>query len=201
MFMVKFCPKCGDENEDVAQFCGNCGHDFKDVDQRMKESGRKNSSLNFPGTKILLGIIALAVIIILASFVFSGGDNDESQNITLIKENAYGFTFVNSGVPFYNYYLDGVFTNLPDDFEGYDFKARFYDANGTLVKEYHDDYMKYIFSDSKKSQTSTIASVQTNELYNMSYIQLEILDPNGTLVFNDSVKFDMAKMDLSGLDE
>lgn len=61
--------------------------------------------------------------------------------------------------------------------------------------------MKYIFSDSKKSQTGTLASIQTNEFYNMSYIQLEILDPNGTLVFNESVKFDMGKMDLSGLNE
>ena len=51
--MTKFCPKCGEENEDVAQFCGNCGHDFKDVDKRMKESKRKDSSLNLPGTKIL----------------------------------------------------------------------------------------------------------------------------------------------------
>lgn len=200
MYMTKFCPKCGEENEDVAQFCSNCGHDFKDVNQRMKESKRENSSFPLSGTKILLCIVLLIVLII-AAFLFTGGNSDEPQNITLIKENTYGFTFVNSGVPFYNYHLDGVFTNLPDDFEGYDFKARFYDANDTLVKEYHDDYMKYIFSDSKKSQTGTIASIQTNEFYNMSYIQLEILDPNGTLVFNESVKFDMAKMDLSGLNE
>lgn len=199
--MTKFCPKCGEENEDVAQFCGNCGHDFKDVDKRMKESKGKDSSLNLPGTKILLGIIAIIAIIIIAAFAFSGGNNDDQQNITLIKVNAYGFTFVNDGVPFYNYYLDGVFTNLEGDFQGYDMKARFIDENGSLVKEYHDDYMRYLFSNSEKSQTSTIASIQTNEFYNVSYIQLEILDPNGTTVFNDTVDFDMAKMDLSGLKE
>ena len=106
----------------------------------------------------------------------------------MIKENAYGFTFVNDGVPYYNYYLDGVFTNLEGDF-------------GSLVKEYRDDYMKYAFSDSKKSQTSTLASIQTNKLYNVSYIQVEIMDPNGDIVFNESVDFDMAKMDLSGLEK
>lgn len=199
--MTKFCPKCGDENEDVAQFCGNCGHDFKDVDKRMKESKRKDSSLNLPGTKILLGIIAIIAIIIIAAFAFSGGNNDEQQNITLIKVNAYGFTFVNDGVPFYNYQLEGVLTNLKGDYQGYDLNARFYDANDSLLKEYHNNYMKYIFANSENSQTNTIVSLQTNEFYNVSYIQLEILDPNGTTVFNDTVDFDMAKMDLSGLKE
>ena len=136
------------------------------------------------------------------AFSFIGNSNsNDSQNITLIKENAYGFTFVNDGVPYYNYYLDGVFTNLEGDFQGYDMKARFIDENGSLVKEYRDDYMKYAFSDSKKSQTSTLASIQTNKLYNVSYIQVEIMDPNGDIVFNESVDFDMAKMDLSGLEK
>ncbi len=195
--MTKFCPKCGEENEDVAKFCGKCGYDFRDVDYRKNESKSKLS-----GNKLFLGIIILVFIVILAAFMFTGGNgSEESQNITLIKENAYGFTFVNDGVPFYNYRLDGVITNLPDDFEGYDLIAGYYDKDGNLLEEYRDDYMKYIFSSSKKSQTDNIASIQTNEFLNVSYIQLEILNPNGTSIFNDTVEFDMAKMDLSGLDE
>lgn len=195
--MTKFCPKCGEENEDVAKFCGKCGYGFRDVDYRKNESKSKLS-----GNKLFLGIIILVFIVILAAFMFTGGNgSEESQNITLIKENAYGFTFVNDGVPFYNYRLDGVITNLPDDFEGYDLIAGYYDKDGNLLEEYRDDYMKYIFSSSKKSQTDNIASIQTNEFLNVSYIQLEILNPNGTSIFNDTVEFDMAKMDLSGLDE
>ncbi|ADC47503.1 hypothetical protein mru_1653 [Methanobrevibacter ruminantium M1] len=107
MYLTKFCPKCGEENEDVAQFCSNYGHDFKDVNQRMKESKRENSSFPLSGTKILLCIVLLIVLII-AAFLFTGGNADKPQNITMIKENTYGFTFVNRGVLFYNYHLDEV---------------------------------------------------------------------------------------------
>ena len=72
--------------------------------------------------------------------------------------------------------------------------------NCLLEQSKCDDYMKYAFSDSKKSQTSTLASIQTNKLYNVSYIQA-LMDPNGDIVFNESIDFDMAKMDLSGLEK
>lgn len=200
--MTKYCPECGAENEDIAVFCAKCGHDLKDVDQRMKSDKHAKAKTNFLNLKTLAAIAIIVAIVGIMVFSLTGNSgNDDSQNITLIKENAYGFTFVNDGVPYYNYYLDGVFTNLEGDFQGYDMNARFIDENGSLVKEYHDDYMKYAFSDSKKSQTSTLASIQTNELYNVSYIQVEIMDPNGDIVFNESVDFDMAKMDLSGLEK
>ena len=200
--MTKFCPECGEENEDAAVFCRNCGHDLKDIDQRMKSDKHAKNKVGFLNLKTLAALVIIVAIVGIMAFSFIGNSNSNgSQNITLIKENAYGFTFVNDGVPYYNYYLDGVFTNLEGDFQGYDMKARFIDENGSLVKEYRDDYMKYAFSDSKKSQTSTLASIQTNKLYNVSYIQVEIMDPNGDLVFNESVDFDMAKMDLSGLEE
>lgn len=200
--MTKFCPECGEENEDIAVFCRKCGHDLKDVDQRMKSDKRaKISNINFKFKTLVALVIIVAVVGIMVFSLTGNSGNDDSKDITLIKENAYGFTFVNDGVPYYNYYLDGVFTNLEGDFRGYDMKARFIDENGSLVKEYRDDYMKYAFSDSKKSQTSTLASIQTNELYNVSYIQVEIMDPNGDIVFNESVDFDMGKMDLSGLEK
>lgn len=200
--MTKFCPNCGEENEDAAVFCRSCGHDLKDVDQRMKSEKHARNKVGFLNLKTLAALVIIVAIVGIMAFSLTGNSgNDDSKDITLIKENAYGFTFVNDGVPYYNYYLDGVFTNLEGDFQGYDMKARFIDENGSLVKEYRDDYMKYAFSDSKKSQTSTLASIQTNELYNVSYIQVEIMDPNGDIVFNESVDFDMAKMDLSGLEK
>ena len=42
--MTKFCPECGEENEDVALFCAKCGHDLKDVDQRMKSGNHAKTS-------------------------------------------------------------------------------------------------------------------------------------------------------------
>lgn len=199
--MTKFCPRCGKENVDDAVFCEDCGHNMKETDNRIRSyrnSQLLNGFLNFKTLAAIVVIIAIAGVLF---FSFSGTSNDDSHNITLIKENTYGFAFVNSGVPYYNYELEGVFTNLEGDFQGYDMKAKYYDTDGSLVREYHDDYMKYAFSDSKKSQTSTLASIQTNEFYNMSYIQVEILNPDGDLVFNETVDFDMTKMDLSGLND
>ncbi len=200
--MTKFCPECGEENEDVALFCAKCGHDLKDVDKRIKTDKRAKNSSKTLNLKSLAGIILiLAIIGIIAFSVIGNSNNNDSQNITLIKENTYGFTFVNDGVPFYNYELEGVFKNLPDDPKGYQMKASYYDTEGNFIKDYEDDYLSTVFHFSKDSQPFTLGSIQTNDFYNVSHIQLEITDPNGDLVFNESVDFNMEKMDLSGLEK
>ncbi len=80
-------------------------------------------------------------------------------------------------------------------------QASYYDTDGKFVKDYEDDYLSTVFSFSKDSQPFTLGSIQTNEFHNISHIQLEITDPEGELVFNESVDFNMEKMDLSGLDK
>ena len=197
--MTKFCPECGEENEDVALFCAKCGHDLKDVDQRMKSGNHAKTSRNAPNFKALSALVVIVAIVGIMAFSFIGNNTDDSQNITLIKENTYGFTFVNDGVPFYNYELEGVFKNLPDDPKGYQMKASYYDTDNNFIKSYEDDYLSTVFHFSKDSQPFTLGSIQTNEFYNVRHIQLEITDPNGELVFNESVDFDMGKMDLSGV--
>lgn len=90
---------------------------------------------------------------------------------------------------------------MPDDPKGYQMKASYYDTDNNFIKSYEDDYLSTVFHFSKDSQPFTLGSIQTNEFYNVSHIQLEITDSNGDLVFNESVDFDMAKMDLSGLEK
>ena len=200
--MTKFCPNCGEENEDAAVFCRSCGHDLKDVDQRIRTDKHAKTSSNALNFKTLAALVVIVAIVGIMVFSLTGNSgNDNSKDITLIKENTYGFTFVNDGVPFYNYELEGVFKNLPDDPKGYQMKASYYDTDNNFIKSYEDDYLSTVFHFSKDSQPFTLGSIQTNEFYNVSHIQLEITDSNGDLVFNESVDFDMAKMDLSGLEK
>ena len=208
--MTKFCPNCGEENEDVAIFCKSCGHDLSDLTERMKDSDRKvpsknkesaNKSLNI---KIIAAIILIIAIVAVAALSFNGNSNEEaeSQNITLIKEYTHGYAFLNDkGDAVYNYDLKGVLKNLPDDFKGYELRTTYYDKNNNYVAEEVNSYMKNVFESSKKSQPSFLGAYQTHNFVNVSHIKLEMTDPNGTVVFNDTVDFDMAKMDLSDLDE
>lgn len=135
---------------------------------------------------------------------FNGNSNEEaeSQNITLIKEYTHGYAFLNDkGDAVYNYDLKGVFKNLPEDFKGYELKTTYYDENDNYIAEEVNSYMKNVFKSSKDSQPSFLGAYQTHDFVNVSRIQLEMTNPNGTIVFNESVDFDMDKMDLSGLEK
>lgn len=54
--------------------------------------------------------------------------------------------------------------------------------------------MEYLITRSKKSQTDMLAFIQTTEYYNVSHIQLKITGPNGDVIYNEIVKFDMDKL-------
>lgn len=200
--MTKFCPECGEENEDVALFCAKCGHDLKDVDQRKKNDKHAKTSKNALNFKTLAALVVIVAIVGIIAFSFTGNSNEDIGNITVIKEYTYGYAFSNDGkTNYYNYFLEGVLKDLPSDYEGYDYRAYFYDENDKFVGSDDTYDMEYLVSRSKKSQSDLLASIQTTEYYNVSHIQLEIIDPNGDVIYNESVKFDMEKFDLSRLEK
>ena len=131
-----------------------------------------------------------------------GSDNNDSTNITLIRIDAYGrgYWAYGSNDPYYHYGVEGVFKNLPSNLQGYDLKASFYDENGKFVHEGGLD-IEDIAEDSQKNEITEIAGFGVyNTMYNISYIEITIDNPQGDIVFNQTIEFDMEKMDLSSLD-
>ena len=209
--MTKKCPKCGKENEEVASFCANCGYSFysefnksensDDISITIENKGSK-SIIRLPSLKIILAIAALLIIIGLLAFGLNGQDANSSDggNITLIKEKINGYAYLNDGKPYYSYYVDGVIKNLPRDIHEYELKGTFYDDKGKFIYE-DQGYLEFIKECSDKSEPSLLVSCYTDDLRNLSYVQLELKDPNGDIVFNETIDYDMDKMDLSGLKE
>lgn len=208
--MVKKCPKCGKENEAVASFCANCGYSFnsefnKDENSdnlsiSIERNGSK-STIRLPGIKVLLLAFALVLLIGLIAFGLNGHDDissNDSKNITLIKEKINGYAYESDGKIYSSYYLEGVIKNLPKDVKDYDLRGTFFDEDGKYIYE-DQGYLDYIKESSDDSTPTLLASCYTEDLRNLSYVKLELKDPNGNIVFNKTIDYDMDKMDLSGL--
>ena len=211
-FMSKKCPKCGKENEDVASFCANCGYSFNsefnkeensdDISISIERNGFK-STFRLPSLKIILLVLALILIIGLIAFSFNGHvdtGSADSKNINLIKEKLYGYAYKSDGKEYYSYYLEGVIKNLPNNINDYDLRGTFYDEDGRYIYE-DQGYLEYIKESSDKSTPTILASCYTEDLRNLGYVQLELKDPNGDIVLNETIYYDMDKMDRSGLKE
>lgn len=169
-----------------------------------------NKTNNYNGeimdNKFLIGIITIVAIIVLCSTVssFDLFDNDNSDdnsddNITLIKNETSGYASVTEGEdPNYYYYVDGVLKNLPNNLQGYDLKTIFYAENGTFLHE-DEGNIRYIAVDSAKSEQSTIGYWCTQDPVNISYVEIIIINPDGEIVFNQTMNYDMEKFDYSRL--
>lgn len=208
--MVKKCPKCGKENEAVASFCANCGYSFNsefnkdgnsdNLSISIERNGSK-STIRLPGIKVLLLAFAIVLLIGLIAFGLNGhGDisSGDSKNITLIKEKINGYAYESDGKIYSSYYLEGVIKNLPKDVKDYDLRGTFYDEDGKYIYE-DQGYLDYIKESSDESTPTLLASCYTEDLRNLSYVKLELRDPNGNIVLNRTIDYDMDKMDLSGL--
>ena len=208
--MTHKCPKCGKENDDVASFCANCGYSFNsefnkeensdDISISIERNGSK-STIRLPSLKLILLILGLILIIGLIAFSFNGDadtGSSDSKNITLIKEKITGYAYESDGKPYYSYYLEGVIKNLPRNIKDYDLRCTFYDEDGRYIYE-DQGYLEYIKESSDKSTPTILGSCYTQDLRNLSYVKLELKDPNGKIVLNRTIDYDMDKMDLSGL--
>ncbi len=211
--MSKKCPKCGKKNDDVASFCANCGYSFnsdfnnKEVENSKNlsitiENNGSKSTIRLPSLKTILAILILLIILVLVvsnqvgHLNHNDNDSNNGNNITLIKENVKGQAYLSEGKPVCYYHVDGVLKNLPNNIEGYDLKGTFYDENGKYIGE-NNAYMKFVKEDSDRSELSTLVSCYTNGVKNLSYVELEMTGPNGNIIFNKTLNYDMEKMDLS----
>ena len=207
--MTKKCPKCGKENEDVASFCANCGYSFNSDFNKGEnsddlsisiESNGSRSTIRLPSLKVILLIFALILVfgLILAGFIGNDAGVNDNKNITLIKEKISGYAYLSDGKPYYSYYVEGVIKNLPRDIHEYDLRGTFYDDKGKFIYE-DPGYLEFIKEYSDKSEPTILASCYDDDLRNLSYVESELKDPNGNVVFNKTINYDMDKMDLSGL--
>lgn len=209
--MVHKCPKCGKENEDVASFCANCGYSFNsefnkeensdDISISIESNGSK-STIRLPSLKLILAALALILIIGLVAVSFNGDadtGSTDSKNITLIKEKITGYAYEDSdGKPYYSFYLEGVIKNLPRNIKDYDLRCTFYDEDDRYIYE-DQGYLEFIKEYSDKSEPTILGSCYTEDLRNLSYVKLELKGPDGNIVLNRTIDYDMDKMDLSGL--
>ena len=209
--MTKKCPKCGKENEDVASFCANCGYSFNsdfnksensdNITISIERNGSK-STIRLPGIKVILAILAIVLVIGILAMSFNGHDvsSDDGGNITLIKEKINGYAYESDGKIYSSYYIEGVLKNLPKNLKDYDLRGTFYDEDGKFIYE-DRGYLEYIKESSDKSEPTLLASCYCDGLRNLSYVELELRDSNGKVVFNQTIDYNMDQMDLSELKE
>lgn len=75
MLMVKYCTKCGAENEEDSEFCTECGNSF------VSNSNKSNVSISFSKKTLLIGGIAIIIIAIIGIFALTGGNIENAQYI------------------------------------------------------------------------------------------------------------------------
>jgi len=145
-------------------------------------------------------IILIAIIaIIIGIGIFSSIPNNDDTNITLNNVETSGYTFVSSTNQEYYYYnLQGVFKNLPSDLHDYTLKSRYYGTNGEYLHQTTSNNLNGI---AENPSMYYIAHWEATRYYNVSKIELNIFNPDGNIVFNETYDFNMEKMDLTGLDK
>ena len=76
--MVKYCPKCGAENEDDGEFCTECGNDL--IGKTNKSNN--NSSVSISKKTLLIGAVAIIIIVFVGLFALTGGNLADVQYIS-----------------------------------------------------------------------------------------------------------------------
>ena len=142
---------------------------------------------------ILILIIILLIVFCFNSNLFSslGLDNGE---ITLTQASTYGYhNIYRNGSENTNYYIGGVFKGLPDDAENYTLETIIYDENGKLIDKtvYEYFWMSMIIDYSKDSEFSEVGCVSIEGFKNVTLLELKLLNPNGTIMFDQNYTFAM----------
>ena len=193
--MSKTCPNCGVNSPDNAKFCIECAESLEGVPINKEEKVKKtpsNSSSDDGGSLIpcIIGIIIVVIIVVAAAaFIFnSGGGEDTQKNVTVTFSDVYVSSGTSiSGVFNYYYYVNGFFSNFPEDMEGYAVKTLYCDKNDKeLVST--TEKLSY-FESSKDSKYDTLISSYTTPNYlDVDHVTVQIIKDG--VVLNE-YKFNM----------
>ena len=136
--MSKFCPNCGKELPDDSNFCLECGYDFSKKSLKSEVSASENDSSMFLNGKVFLLLIAI-ILIVGAIFIFSstgnhdGGANKPTSGVDLTISDVKGYDADSDGKKSYTYYLEVLFTKVPNNKDEYLVKTIYYDENNTEI--------------------------------------------------------------------
>ena len=216
---AKFCPNCGQEINNYQkskekQSTGIDADELVDTSVTFVKKGasefKDNWSTWSSGRKFFSILVCCCVGWIIIGGIMGAltpdknaelfDQTNEGKDITLIKESTDGEAYYSSGKPIYDYSVSGVFKNIPKDSTGFTVQGTFFDESDKEVgsAEMDLDYFEYY---TENSDPTEIVNLQTHELVNVSKVEIEILNPDGEVVFEKTVDYDMDKFDLSDLDD
>lgn len=138
--MSKFCPNCGKELPDDSNFCLECGYDFS---RKTSKSGglpsKSDDSNIFLNGKIFLVVIVI-ILIVGAILIFSSNGNDggaddakPTSGVDLTISDVKGYDGGSGSDKSYTYYVEVLFTKVPNNKDEYLIKTVYYDENNTEV--------------------------------------------------------------------
>ena len=188
--MSKTCPNCGVNSPDNAKFCIECAYDLKDVPINKEEPKPAEKSSNDSEDKgnVALGciiiIVIVAIIIAVGFSVFgSGGDsNNETQpNILITFDEVYVSDYIgSSGQASYSYYVEGYFSEMPDDAEKYMVRVIFCDSNGRELAS-TTSRLSDFESSHQHNYAATIGSYYTKNYIDVDHVAVQIIRDNVVL--------------------
>lgn len=155
---------------------------------------------SYMNPKILIGLIIAVIVIVVAAITLPVVMNN-GENIKLIKEKTSVDAFYDTdGIPRYTYIIEGILQNIPNN-DGFTVETIPYGPDGKEIKGVNTDAMSssILKMSADNGEPVIINCFSTSEFVNISEVDIVVTNPDGEVVFNQTIPFDMENADLSDL--